>query len=113
MDKVSGYRAILKRIFSELAAVSSKSDPSGIDTSCAIDEERDQYLLLSIGWQGDRRQRGVHLYARIRDGKIWIEDDMTDAELALKLVEAGVPRDDIVLGFQPPKMRKYTEFAVA
>ncbi|GEM_PF-361357 len=25
----------------------------------------------------------------------------------------AVPREDIVLGFQPPEMRQYTEFAVA
>ena len=68
MDKVIRYREILKRLLSDLAAISSKSDPSGIDTTCVLDEDRDQYLLLSIGWDGKRRQRGMHLYARIRDG---------------------------------------------
>jgi hypothetical protein len=113
VDNVNNYRSILKRLLSERAAVMSRSDRLGSEAVCAFDEERDQYLLLSIGWHGDRRQRGLHLYARIRDGKIWVEDDMTEEGLALQLVEAGVPREDIVLGFQPPSMRKYTEFAVA
>jgi hypothetical protein len=29
------------------------------------------------------------------------------------LVEAGIPKDHIVLAFQSPGMRKYTDFAVA
>ncbi|WP_199341456.1 MULTISPECIES: element excision factor XisI family protein [Nostocales] len=28
------------------------------------------------------------------------------------MVELGVSKQDIVLGFDPPKMRHYTEFAV-
>jgi hypothetical protein len=33
--------------------------------------------------------------------------------IATELVEAGVPKEQIVLGFRPPEMRQYTEFAVA
>ncbi|MFN0112370.1 MAG: element excision factor XisI family protein, partial [Blastocatellia bacterium] len=33
--------------------------------------------------------------------------------IATDLEEAGVPKEDIVLGFQPPKVRPYTEYAVA
>jgi hypothetical protein len=29
------------------------------------------------------------------------------------LLEAGVPKEDIVLAFHEPEMRQYTEFAVA
>jgi hypothetical protein len=43
--------------------------------------------------------------------KVWIEEDMTDLAIA-ELVEAGVPKD-IVLGFQAPEPRKYTDFAAA
>jgi hypothetical protein len=28
------------------------------------------------------------------------------------LVAAGAPREDIVLGFQPPQVRQYTDYAV-
>jgi hypothetical protein len=33
--------------------------------------------------------------------------------VAEDLVQAGVPRDAIVLGFRPPHVRQYTGYAVA
>ncbi len=50
---------------------------------------------------------------RIIDDKIWVEEDRTMYGFVDELLAAGVPRADIVLAFQPPKMRQYTEFAVA
>jgi hypothetical protein len=47
------------------------------------------------------------------DGKIRIQRDETERGIANELVEAGVPRDHIVLGFRSPAVRKHIEFAVA
>ncbi|NEP59720.1 MAG: XisI protein [Symploca sp. SIO2G7] len=38
----------------------------------------------------------------IKDGKIWIQENVTEAELGQDLVNMGVAREDIVLGFQVP-----------
>jgi hypothetical protein len=43
--------------------------------------------------------------------KIWIEKDTTEDGIATDLVREGVPPEDIVLAFQPPGMRQYTDFA--
>ncbi|MHC5732600.1 MAG: element excision factor XisI family protein, partial [Nostoc sp.] len=45
--------------------------------------------------------------------KIWIQQNMTDVDLAQELLEMGVPKDDIVLGLQPPYKRPYTGYGVA
>ncbi|BAZ86234.1 XisI protein [Dolichospermum compactum NIES-806] len=37
----------------------------------------------------------------------------TEVGIANELVELGVPKEDIVLGFQLPSVRKYTDFAVS
>ncbi|WP_416212683.1 element excision factor XisI family protein [Nostoc sp. DedQUE04] len=37
---------------------------------------------------------------------------MTEMRVAQELVERGVPKDDIVLGFQSPEMREYTGYGV-
>ena len=60
----------------------------------------------------ERRVEGITLHVRIREGKIWVEEDWTEAGIANFLVREGVPKDDIVLGFQPPSMRPHTEYAV-
>jgi XisI protein len=43
---------------------------------------------------------------RIRDGRYWIEEDWTEDGIATDLVQAGIPREDIVLAFHEPKMRQ-------
>jgi hypothetical protein len=113
MDKLSRYRSAIKQHIMHLAELSTRSPTPGIESFCAFDEARDQYLLLSAGWSGDRRVRGTTAYVRLRDGKIWIEEDWTENGIATGLLKSGVPKEDIVLAFHPPSMRKLTEFAVA
>ncbi len=110
------YRELVERYISDLARLIREQHPAsrtGIDCECVFDEERDHYLLVNIGWSGERRVRATTIYVRIRQGKIWVEDDMTEEGIATALVRLGVPPEDIVLAFHPPALRKYTEFAVA
>ena len=44
---------------------------------------------------------------------MWIRCDNTEDGIATELVAAGVPKEDIVLGFKSEAMRRDTEFAVA
>lgn len=50
---------------------------------------------------------------RIVDENVWLEADNIDCVFVDRLLEAGVPKNDIVLAFHYPGMRKYTEFAIA
>ena len=50
---------------------------------------------------------------RIRNNKIWVEADNTDAEIVHQLLDYGVPRDAIVLTFYSPQKRLLTDFAAA
>jgi hypothetical protein len=49
----------------------------------------------------------------IINDKIWIHRDGLEDGIANDLVRAGIPKSQIVLGFHPPKIRQYTEFAVS
>src|SRR5262245_36099151 len=113
MDKLNHYRSLIKQILTDFAELGNRQPTSGVDAFCVFDEERDVYLYLSTGWTRKRRQRGMTLFVRIRDGKIWIEEDWTEEGITKDLLAAGVPKADIVLAFQPPEMRHLTEFAVA
>ena len=48
----------------------------------------------------------------IKGDKIWIQYDGTEVGVANELIELGIPKKSIVLGFQDPNARKFTEFAV-
>lgn len=64
-----------------------------------------------MGWEELRRVYGCIIHIDIKDGKIWIQRDGTETRVANELVTAGVPKQDIILGFHAPYKRKFTEFA--
>ena len=68
---------------------------------------------MYTGWNGYHRIHGSVLHVDIRDGKVWIQHDGIEGGIAEELVEAGIPHEDIVLGFQPPAVRRYTRYAAA
>ena len=53
------------------------------------------------------------VYLRIRDGKIWVEEDWTKQEIVNDLLATGISHQEIILGFQHPSKRHFTEFATA
>ena len=87
--------------------------PDGYGCQTVFDDERGQYLLVDIGWNGDRDLHATPIHIGLIDGKVWIQSDETEEGIASDLVEAGIPKEDIVLGFRHPKVRPYTGFAVS
>ncbi|HEY9770441.1 MAG TPA: element excision factor XisI family protein [Coleofasciculaceae cyanobacterium] len=53
------------------------------------------------------------MHLEIIDNKIWIHRDGTEYGIANELVNAGISKDKIVLGFHPADIRQYTDFAVS
>ncbi|MBE9215678.1 XisI protein [Plectonema cf. radiosum LEGE 06105] len=106
---IEKYRQIIQQLILEKQA--RKSYPEGIEKQAVLDTERDHYLLLHTGWCNNRRTHGCSLHIDIKDGKIWIQHDGTEAGIATQLLELGVPKDNIVLAFHSPYMREFTEFA--
>lgn len=115
MDRTEVARNALNDIVRRVGMYLEGTNNSGIETSVITDAEHNQYGLRRVGWQAGTGQRvsNTVFFARIKDGKVWIEEDNTDLCLADELIKAGVPKDDIVLAFQPPELRHLTEFAVA
>jgi hypothetical protein len=109
MDKLSQYRQFIQQILTEYSQY--KPSYGEVELELIADTARDHYQLLSVGWNKLERIHGSILHLDIRDGKIWIQYDGTEEGIANRLVEYGVPRDDIVLAFHPPYKRPYTSFA--
>jgi hypothetical protein len=55
---------------------------------------------------------GSVIHLDIIDGKVWLQYDGTTRPVADELMAAGIPREDIVLGFHPADVRPLTKFAV-
>ncbi len=110
MDKLEFYRTVIQSLLIAYAAVPIAN--GAIDCYTVFDTKQDHYQVMNVGWDGYRRVYGCVLHLDIKQGKIWIEQNMTEIRIAQKLVERGVLKEDIVLGFQAPEMREYTGYAV-
>ncbi len=109
MDKLTAYRKTICKRLSTHAKRSSSYD--AVETLFIEDAKTDNYLLMSVGWGNDRRVHNVTIHVRLKDDKVWIEWDGTDPGIATELVQAGIPKEDIVLAFYRPERRLITEFA--
>lgn len=69
--------------------------------------------MRKVDWKENKRILKTVLHVALQNGKIWIEEDLTEEGITTWFLEHGIPNAAIVLGFQPPLIRPYTEFAVA
>ena len=113
MEKMTRYRKIAKQVLLSHVLPNEEEEDSGIDRIVICDEERGHYQLGRWGWDKGKRAKWMNFYFRLKNGKFWIEFDLTEEGIANELLAAGVPKEDIVLAFHEPEMRPLTEFAVA
>ena len=108
---VENYRELVQELLRRY--VQPNPNDSDVETQLLIDVQHDHYQLVDVGWRNDKRIYSSILHIDIKDGKIWIQHNMTDQPVAEELVALGVSKEQIVLGFRPAYVRPYTEFAVA
>jgi hypothetical protein len=110
MDKLENYRRIIQQLLTDYTRF--KPAVGEVERYTSFDIPNDHYHLFTIGWNKHKRIYGCLIHIDIRDGKLWVQYDGTEDGIANDLVRLGVPQADIVLGFQSPYMRQFTEFAV-
>ncbi|MBD1891054.1 XisI protein [Coleofasciculus sp. FACHB-SPT9] len=109
MEKLARYRQLVQQML--LTYGKRKPAYGDIEVETIFDIERDHYQIVYVGWD---RQDWVHscvIHIDIKGGKIWLQWNATEDDIAADLVAAGVLKEDIVLGFQSPFMRQFTEYA--
>ncbi|HIK31505.1 MAG TPA: XisI protein [Oscillatoriales cyanobacterium M59_W2019_021] len=110
MDRIENYQQYIQELLSEY--VTHPSLNPTLDREFVCDTLHDRYLIINLGWSENRRIHGCSIHVDIKNGKIWIQHNMTEFDITEELLQRGVPKEDIVLGFHSPKMREYSEFAV-
>jgi hypothetical protein len=111
MLRLEKARETVKRIIREVAAYPT-SDP-GVVAETVFDDEHGHYMLFYTGWDRRRRIHGSVIHIDLRDDKVWVQHDGTNLGIVGELIEAGIPQEEIVLGFHHPDQRHHTPFAVA
>jgi len=77
-----------------------------VEAQIVFDEERQNYLLLHVGWEDEKRIYGCPIHVEIKEDKIWIQRDFTESGIAQELMEMGIPKEKIVLGYRSPTVRQ-------
>ncbi len=111
MEKIERFREIIHRLLTEYWEFYQRNTQTDVDTEIVADDTHDQYMVMRVGWRGETRVRRPLFYLRLKDGKIWIEEDWTKDGIASELMAAGVCRDEIVLAFHAPNFQQETELA--
>jgi len=113
MDRLEQYRKIIRQLLTSHANLEYSNSDSDVECQLIFDTEHDHYQILDVGWKGLKRVYNCFIHLDIKDQKIWIQHNMTEADLAQELVEIGVPKEDIILGLHPPYKRPYTGYGAA
>lgn len=112
MDTVVKHKNLVRKLLLEIADRFRESNRWEILE--AFDEEHGQYVLFTDGWQGEKREYGCFLHVEVKEnGRIWIRRDGTDLDFGQQLLDEGILKSDLVLGFHSPSMREQSDFAVA
>ena len=113
MDKLVNYRETIQKILTDYDNLANRSSKKKYETCLIFDETHDHYLWMSIGWVNKKKINNTQIHIRIKNERVYIEQDWTDIGITAELLEAGIPKEDIVLAFHDPESRKLTEFAIA
>jgi hypothetical protein len=113
MDRLELHRTSVKTFLKQYADSITQYPNPEVDVELVFDLENDRYLLLDVGWDGEKRVHHCIFHFDIKDGKIWLQENNTDTEVDESLEEMGISKKEIVVGFHHPSMREYSNYALA
>ena len=87
MDRLEHYRQSIRTFLEQYVDAWSGE---GVETQLVIDTERDHYLLLRVGWDGEKRVNYPVFHFDIKDGKIWVQENTTDVEIDRDFADRGI-----------------------
>jgi XisI protein len=70
-----------------------------------FDDEHQTYQINAVGWDEGKPVLYIVVLLEIRDGLVWLHEDTTDYGVADALIRQGIPKEQIVLGWQRPPVR--------
>src|SRR5438093_324667 len=98
MDPLEHYRTTIENTLIEYTKIPFAV--GDIQTEAIFDRSRDRYVLMNVGWLQGKRVHGSLVHVDIINGKIWVQRDGTEDGVTKEFVEAGIPKDRIVLAFK-------------
>ena len=113
-NKVEKHQNILTKYLESLAADYNAMPNIKLEYQAIADKERGHFQLVKLGWLDRQYVHMVLLHFDVKpDGKVWIQLYDTEKLVGQELMDLGIDKNDLVLGFKPAYMRPFTGFATA
>ena len=104
------YRSIIIDVLQDVVA---RSQAGSVRTVSVFDEASNQYQVLNIGWdESGKRIFQPMIHLELLNGKIWIQENLTDLDIAKVFLEYDIEKSDIVLSLHSPGLRQFSEYAI-
>lgn len=113
MDKLNRFQQILTHFVQDYANESRLANMPAVETVALIDLKQNRFQALHIGWHNGRYIFAPVFHLDIKNEKIWLQCNNSEREIVDVLMEQGVAKHEIVLGFVPPMARHLSGFAEA
>ena len=113
MDKLKRFQKAIISYLNKYAETYQQDKEDPIQTKLVFDKENHHYQLVRVGWKKQKFYHYCIFHFDIINNKIWIQANNTEEMVGDELVERGVKKTEIVLGFQPIYKREFTGFAIA
>jgi hypothetical protein len=97
MDKVEKYNRILQSLILKYAKFKPRYTANEWQPIC--DPKHGEYLLLKFvsSTNGESKNKYSIFHFRLKNGKVFIEENNTDTDIASELLDLGIKKQDIVI----------------
>lgn len=104
MDKIEKYHCAMVSLLEDYQAYLKNAKTA--THQILIDEKQRHYQLLAMGWEGQRYFFQVLFHFDIVGDKIWLRQNDTEWKIVDELIEKGVDKNDIIIGYVPTSLRE-------
>lgn len=106
MEKtIAQYQQCIKTLLAKYDGLRS----AGSQVELLFDDERMRYMAIWVGWWNSKRIYQCAVHIDICDDLVVIQCNDTEDLIASELVDLGIPREKIRLGFLPSEVQTEVE----
>jgi hypothetical protein len=113
MDRIAFFQHKILNVIEDYLIELRQPNNENIEFVSIIDTDKHHFQIIAMGWEGYKRVFNLLFHLDIIGDKIWIQEDKMEYSIAERLIEKGIAKKEIVLGYFPEYHRVHTEYAVA
>ena len=112
MERVNYFQSKIHEAIEDYLVELRQPSDMDIEFISVEDTKKKHYQIIAMGWEGYKRVFNLLFHIDIIGDKIWVQEDKMEESITERLVEKGVSKKDIVIGYFPDYHRPFTEYAV-